>query len=281
MMKANRLLILLFLTQSVFSQIKGVVKDSLTGQPIPYVSIWSANENIGITSEENGTFAIPATEKTKQLIFSSLGFKKKTVSVSKAEIVYLSSETYQLDEVVLRNKKETKIKEIGSIDSSVLEAFDSQPKIDIKYFPYSPAYKKTKFIQKVGLMTDSRIQDASIKIHFYSVDENGFPGKELLPKDFIVTVNKGNKQTLFDVSKFNLTMPKNGIFVGFEKLMIERNKLESGRTYYPLVLYYWVGRDRAFTFASGKWNRKTQDDPSESKEKIMLYEPAINLILTN
>ena len=43
---------LLFAFQFSFSQLKGVVKDSISGQPIPYVNIWVENENIGTTSEQ-------------------------------------------------------------------------------------------------------------------------------------------------------------------------------------------------------------------------------------
>ena len=44
--------VLILISQFTFSQIRGVVKDSLTGNPIPYVNIWVENENIGTTSEE-------------------------------------------------------------------------------------------------------------------------------------------------------------------------------------------------------------------------------------
>ena len=71
-MIAKRLfLALVLVTFSLSAQIKGIVKDSLTGKPIPYVNIWVQNENIGSTSEENGTFFINTTEKRKKLIFST------------------------------------------------------------------------------------------------------------------------------------------------------------------------------------------------------------------
>jgi hypothetical protein len=38
----------------MYSQIKGIVLDE-SNKPIPYVNIWE-NENIGTTSEENGSF---------------------------------------------------------------------------------------------------------------------------------------------------------------------------------------------------------------------------------
>ncbi|MFI0427804.1 MAG: carboxypeptidase-like regulatory domain-containing protein, partial [Flavobacterium sp.] len=56
-MKDKRLIwIFLVVSQFTFSQIRGVVKDSLSGEPIPFVNIWVENENIATTSEIDGSF---------------------------------------------------------------------------------------------------------------------------------------------------------------------------------------------------------------------------------
>lgn len=276
---------------SLSAQIKGVVKDSASGKPLPYVSVWVENESIGITSEEDGTFEINTTEKSKKLIFSALGFKKKKVDVGQTGVVLLSQTAFQLEEVVIQNRKETKRIEIGQTRSGIMEAFENGARIDVKFFPYSMSYKKTRFIKKVSIITDSQIEAASFKIHFYSVDTSGFPGGELLDRDFIVKVSKGNTRTIFDVTKFHLSIPKNGLFVGFEKLMIEKNKIDKTFTnkdtkvtttqkiYAPMVLYNWVARDFIFTFSAGKWNKLTKSEGQ--RDKMMVNEPAINLILTN
>ncbi|SNB24036.1 putative outer membrane protein [Flavobacterium psychrophilum] len=290
----QKTLLLFLVSFSITAQIKGVVKDSISGKPIPYVSIWIQNENIGTTSEENGEFTISSTDKNKNLIFSALGFEKKIMSASKSILVNLKPMLYQLDEVMIsEDRLETKTLEIGNTDNQIYQSFDNGPRIDTKFFPYRLAYKKTKFIQKIAIETDSRIEDATIKIHFYTVDEKGYPSEEMLHKDFIVSVKKGTKKSLFDVSKFNLTMPKKGLFVGFEKLIIEKNKLEKTiidsktnktqiqKTYFPFVMYNFVERAFLYTFSGGKWNRQTKHNDSDSPNKIMVYEPAINLIITN
>ena len=293
-MKGKIFLALLFLIPfSISAQIKGVVKDSITGKPVPYVSIWVENENNGTTSEVDGTFVVNISEKYKTLIFSALGYEKKKIKTSKAIEVNLKQTPYQLEETVISKRKETKQVEIGDTKNEILEAFDNGPRIAAKFFPYLPSYKRTKFIKQVTIFTDSRIENATIKIHFFSVDSIGFPGKELLDKDFIVSVNKGVKKTAFNVSKFNLRIPKNGIFVGFEKLMIENNKAEKSsvvlnentsqaqKKYNPFVLYNYVERKFSFAFSGGKWNRETKQNETDSSNKMMIYEPAINLILTN
>ena len=289
----NFYVLILLISFSTIAQIRGVVKDSITGKPIPYVNISVANENLGTTSEDDGKFTVPVSEKSKYLIFSALGFEKKTVKISKASEVSLNPKIYQLDEVVISKKFETRQKEIGKSEDQIFEAFDHGPKIDAKFFPYFPSYKKTKFIKQVVVVTDSKIDDAMFKIHFYSVNVDGFPGEEILDKDLIVSVNKGVKETKFSVLKFNLRMPKQGIFVGFEKLMIAKNKLERSITdansntthaqtiYFPFILYNSVKRDFVFAYSGGKWVKQSKQNQNDPSEKITVYEPAINLILTN
>ena len=74
-----------------------------------------------------------------------------------------------------------------------------------------------------------------------------------------------------------------------EKLIIEKNKLEKSiidknngtikiqKTYYPFVLCNYVERDFQFTFSGGKWNKQSRT----VADKLMIYEPAINLVLSN
>jgi hypothetical protein len=290
-MKKKYFVFLLF-TLSLSAQIKGVVKDSITGKPIPYVNIWVQNENIGSTTEENGEFTINTSDKNKKIIFSALGFEKKTIKASEAVLVYLQPVEYQLEEVFISKRIESKQIEIGKTKNSTYQAFENGPRIDTKFFPYLEHYKKTKYIKKVSIFIDNKLDDASVKIHFYKVDKNGFPEEELLKKDFIVSVKSGVKKHLINVSDFNLTMPKNGIFVGFEKLIIEKNKLEKTifdpnsnttkitTTYFPLLLYNRVEREFLFSFSGGKWN-KNPNNTSDSKKKMSVNEPAITLILTN
>lgn len=274
-MKEKRLIwFFLIVSQFVFSQIRGVVKDSISGEPIPFVNIWVENETIGTTSEADGTFFLEAS-KQKNIVISVLGYERKTLKGSEISVVQLKPMTYDLREIVILNKKQSKQIEIGDIKNAIFQSFDNGPKIEAKFFPYQASYNKTKFIKEVTIFTDSRIDDATIKLHFYSVDENGFPGEELLTKDYIVTLKKGVIKHRFNISQFDLVFPEKGMFVAYEKLLIESNK--TGTKYQPYVLYNYVDRDFFYTYAFGKWSKQA----GNSSEKISVNEPSINLILSN
>ena len=286
-------LIAFFISIWSSAQIKGVVIDSATRLPIPFVSIWVENGNNGTTSEENGAFELNVSEKSKTLLFSALGYEKKKVSISNEMHVELTPSTIELQEIVITKKYGTQQIEIGETENSFLQAYENGPRIDIKFFPYLSKYKRTKFIKQVVINTDSRIEEATLKLHFYKVDSEGFPGEEYLEKDFIVTVSRGVKKTLFNLISFNLTMPKNGIYVGFERLKIGKNKVEKTikdaesnsnviqTSFCPYVLYNSVERDYTFTFSDGKWIKEFTPNRLDTSSKTTVYEPAINLILTN
>lgn len=292
MIDKRLIFILLIISQFTFSQIKGIVKDSISGEPIPYVNIGIENENVGTTSEENGQFQLNYNNYSKRIIFSSLGYETKKVLVKNQLEILLKPSEIKLNEVILLGKKNTKEIEIGKSKNSFSQAFDNGPRIDVKYFPYKQKYKTTKFIKEVTVTTDNEIQEATFKLHFYNVDENGFPGNELIKNALLVKVKKGVLKTILDISDYNLIMPQNGIFVGFERLLIEKNKIEkiikdynsntekTKITYYPLVLYKIEERDFTFTFYGGKWNKEVNKEDNQTK-KLTIYEPAINLILSN
>lgn len=286
-MKDKRLILLFFLiTNAVFCQIKGVVVDE-NNNPIPYVNIWVEGENIGTSTEENGTFIIHINNENSSLIFNALGYEKKTILAKDSKRVVLKESSIELKEIFISKRLETRRKEIGKSDNQIFEAFPNGPKVDCKFFPFLSEYKKTPYIKYVTLQTDSKIEDASIKLHFYSVGTDGLPDENLLKKENIVYLKKGVYKHRFDVSDYHLIMPKSGLFVVLEKLMIEKNKLEkisidknsnlpkTERLYYPFILYDYVDRKDRFIFFGGNWQKE------ENENMIKLYEPAINLVLTN
>jgi hypothetical protein len=70
-MKKLIALLSLSITFTISAQIKGVVKDSISGKPIPYVNIWVENENIGTSLvRKTVTFELNIS-KEKNLSFLS------------------------------------------------------------------------------------------------------------------------------------------------------------------------------------------------------------------
>jgi hypothetical protein len=261
------------------------VRDSITGETLPLVNISVLGENKGTTSEVDGSFSLREST-TQKLVFSLLGYKKKTIQAKANMLVLLNPDQIALNEVVIDSRKKSKKLEIGPENPGVYEAYDRGPRTDTRFFEYHSSYNKTRYIDAITVRTDSKVKDASFKIHLYEPDTNGFPDKEMLTENVVVSVDKGVKNTLFRLERFHLKMPKTGLFVGIEKLMIEKNQFDSGDgfasgVYYPLILYSAAEKDKIFTYSGGQWRVQTKQSSEGTLEKINTAEPAITLILTN
>ncbi|AWI25085.1 carboxypeptidase-like regulatory domain-containing protein [Flavobacterium pallidum] len=284
----------LLVSFSGFSQILGIVKDSLSGQPIPYINIWIENGNTGTTSEQDGTFSIQA-DASKNLVFTGVGYQAKTVKTADAAIVLLKEAVIKLDEVKVTARKPSDIKEIeigGSEKIHHNQLCGATPWIDAKFFPFENTYTETPFIKNAIIFTESNIKDATFKLRIFAVAENGFPGADLVDEDIIISVKKGGKKNIVDLSKYHLSIPENGIFIGFEWMIIESNKYiyeyrdenrkkNSFDTYAPTVVCNPVEKEHTFRFQGGKWFKNVKKSTYEGKYKGTVIEPAINLTLTN
>jgi hypothetical protein len=277
-MKENRL-ILFFLVVSQFalSQIKGVVKDSISGEPIPYVNIWVDGENIGTTSEIDGSFVLDVKEE-KVLISSALGYEIKKSS-SKNEIILLKPKVFQLNEVVIERPKFQKEIEIGNFSKP--ESYHISGNLDwsnAKYFKYETRFEDTKFVKKIKIKTRSKVNNAKFKIRIFSVNKEGYPEKDILSEDIIVTVKKGKRKNVIDISNFKVDFPKEGLFIVYEVLKIETNK-------YIFQYTNEGSKKNTYHFRNGKWFKlqRWQNNETGDLKKFnnKVIEPAINLILTN
>jgi hypothetical protein len=291
-----KIVLFFFITFSLSAQIKGVVKDSTSGEPIPYVNIWVENETIGTTSEENGSFSLDIKEE-KVLVFSALGYESKKSS-SKNEIILLKPKVFQLKEVVIEQPKFKKEIEIGNFSKP--EGYHISGNLDwsnAKYFKYETRFEETKFVKKIKIKTRSKVNNAKFKIRIFSVNKEGYPENDILSEDIIVTVKKGKRNNVIDVSNFKIDFPKEGLFIVYEVLKIETNKYSfeytnKGSNMVYKEIYYApdfesniVDEENTYHFRNGKWIKlqKWQNDETGDLKKFnnKVLEPAINLILTN
>lgn len=114
----KRIILLLFffftISGYIFSQnvttIKGIVKDSLTKEPLPFVTIQFDKTTNGIFTDNDGEFKLSNRGAQTQVSVSFIGYKTKTFTVPLGKIttkeILLVSEDLTLKEVIIRPKKE-------------------------------------------------------------------------------------------------------------------------------------------------------------------------------
>lgn len=225
----KKLLAILFLliTNLSFSQLKAIIINSETKEPIPYVNIWVENENIGTTSNSKGAFTLEINS-TKSILFSAIGFEtKKIASHLITETLELTPQTTALDEVIIRSKKTTQEFVIEDFKKSEINSYFGcgiKPWIAAKYFKYNAQYNNTPFLKTIKILTNSNVKDSKFNIRLYGVNENGAPENYIHDQNILGVAKKGKRTIEIDISALHIKFPSNGFFIAAEWLIIEDNK---------------------------------------------------------
>ena len=104
------LLIMLSTTFEAFSQhiIKGVVIDSISNEPLPFVSVFLKGTSTGTVTDNTGKFSLKLPHTNHILRITSIGYQEKTLKPpGEKETVLsirLSPTSKQMAEVVVRSK---------------------------------------------------------------------------------------------------------------------------------------------------------------------------------
>lgn len=90
--------------------IQGVVTDSLTNEPIPYLSVYYEGKGVGSITDIDGRYTVETRKGWNKLTFSAVGYVSKVVDiipgVTKSLNVKMKPDDIMLDEVVVKPKRE-------------------------------------------------------------------------------------------------------------------------------------------------------------------------------
>lgn len=228
-MKLNILIVVLFLkTISSFAQTKGIVVDE-NNLPIPYVSIWVEGENIGTTSEEDGSFLLEINSE-KNIVFSALGYQTKIVSSKEISKVILTLKVIELNEVFVEKRKGKNEVFIGDfsgikLNSGVTNVGQENVHIWSKFIRFNEKIKEHPFIKSIEFVTHSQLKNALLRIRIFNIDSQGIPTGDEVEDDILIKIKKGTKNNILDLSKYNIKIQKEGILIGFEYLKLEQNAI--------------------------------------------------------
>lgn len=221
-------LILLFLFSiSATAQIKGVVKDSVTKEPIAYVNIFTEEKGV-FNAEANGVFNINKKLDTK-ITFQMLGYKSKTILAKNDLEVLLQPNITEIQEVLIESRKNKLLKEIDLYESNGFRFHNGNHGCAI-LLKNDSTNSTCKFINKIKFHTQSEIHDAKLRFVILGCSESNNPIDSEVFHDTIISVKKGKNGNEIDLSNLNISIPENGIFICFENLYIEENKYHYERT---------------------------------------------------
>lgn len=296
------LVICAFQSFSKTNIVDGFVYDEATKQPIPYVNISIIESSYGTSTDENGyfEFKLKEAEQNKQLHFSSLGYETLIISVKafiNSEIIYLKSKIDELNGVLIYGKFKEKILIVNELDDDDLcSGFGTnvqKPWILALHFPHLEIYNETNFLKAVKFYFGiHKNKKAKFRLRIFTVSKEGLPGEDLLVENVIIELKKHQKIAEVDISKFNLVIPDDGIYIAFEWLYIPYNayvvnwcldkkcrKTEKRTMYSPTPSAFCSDENhfKMARFSDGFWWLYDYKHYTNGKNQM----PAISLTLSN
>lgn len=225
---------LCYLCNPIFTQnsnLKGVVLNSQTNEPIIYAVVGLMKENRGISTDEMGVFELEDVNNQDTLLVSCVGFEKKILPVSeyKEGKIRLIQVAFQLPVLTVK-PQQSKNLIVNEFNAQDIKNFittklnDTVAMTQIAQFFENPK-GATWFVRELNLVRaqhfPSSENKAKFRIRFYGVEENGKPdGKDICEP---VLVDNKKKVINIDLTKSNLIIPPKGLFVAIEWIKIKGN----------------------------------------------------------
>ena len=146
------LIILTPLLLSAQNKISGLVTDSLTKQPIPFVSVYFKGSTFGAMTDNSGKFLLSIPLKVNILEVSSVGYRKKTINISNlSKLINLKIQLCQsavaLNEFIVKPKRE-KYKKKGNPAVEFVRKVIAEKD---KFNPYNKPYFHYRHYEKISI----------------------------------------------------------------------------------------------------------------------------------
>ena len=127
------------------------VKDSITNEPIPFVSVYFGNDTGGYT-DENGKITIP--NEAAQIRLSHICYETKSISkiTADSQTIILVPKSINLDEVAIsaRIPKRIKTTEVGSMKAKTQTKHKGANGFEMALFiPYDSTWTESPYIQSI------------------------------------------------------------------------------------------------------------------------------------
>jgi hypothetical protein len=281
---------LFFLPMMVAAQTKGIVRDSVSGKPVPYVNIWIDGQNSGTTADSLGQYAVKTTNASARLVFSAPGYKSKKIALTEMRRMKLSPLPKPAQSVQLQKTQTQVLGDYKKSDVGLSYGSQGQPMMLAQKFPTPADLERTPYLQSVKLATDCHNNNMKFELRVFAVGKDGMPGDDLLCEPLIFRVDRGKDDVTVDLTPYKVRFPENGIFVAVCWLMIPQNvkswydrRPMQFRDFDPGVGAIPSDEDRLNAYSMGRWQPvpAKPDDYAIRKFRGKFVRLAMALQLTN
>ncbi len=188
----SRLYITFFLIFRLYSldaqnKINGIVTDSITGEPLPYVSIYYTGTTIGTTTDNSGKFSLKSLPIYNTLSFVSMGYHDKILKLSDLKTeslkIKLAQNVYNIKEITIKPQRERYKKKNNPAVNFVKKVIATKS----LYNPLNKDYYHYDHNEKINFALNGFRKDKNKgilkKFNFLTnyVDTSELSGKPILP----------------------------------------------------------------------------------------------------
>jgi hypothetical protein len=227
-MRSLLILFILLISNNINGQnrIQGYVLDSQTKKGIQYSIVSEIDQKYGSYSDTTGIFTIYFITEKDSIKVSSLGYLSKNITIQdliKKPIIELQPNPFMFKEVVVtsKNKKIQNI-EIGHFTKKTNLVVAVVYPLNIQTtFIDCPKELYHSMVKTIKFAYQCTSRNYPLRIRMLNVKQNGEPGEDIISENLIINKFKsGNTQIAeIDISKQNIQMPSEGVFILFEWVM--------------------------------------------------------------
>jgi hypothetical protein len=227
------LFFLLFFHSAFSQQKKYVVLDEINGELLPFSTIKIVNKKIGVYGSELGVFELPKSVKpTDSLEVSYIGYKTHKLSYQNLkDTVFLVPQINELNEIIIYNDN-WKTNIISKIKGKTIDWYVGyneelttlvKPNINcnnciLKSITIPIGKKTVKVFEGKPKVIYPKFE-TNFELNLYSVVANEPSIVSLLNRPIIIKVNQDTSdEIVLDLSKENITLDNNGIYISVEIL---------------------------------------------------------------
>lgn len=259
------------------------VLERITKKPIEYCTITSLKNKSGGFTDSNGVLRFYNYVACDSVSVSALGFKKLILSLCYKElkndtiVCYLSNDTIQLADVIVRgeNRNISKKKyQLGHYSGAkeILEKTGYSGRTNAVYIPNINNNRNIKIVEL--LYSIESVQSSKVRLQVYNASNNlSGPNSPLIDDNIIINVKRGQDKIVYDVSKYNINMPKGGVFISIQWLG-EIKEIIKTLNINPVINAHYDNNDSQvyYKFLDKKWEKMEIFDVKTGKS-LPIYVP--------
>lgn len=189
-------LLLIFIPKGATAQIRGIITDSITHEPLMLVNVQYKGSAYGTRSDENGEYRLTRRQGLDEVVFSYMGYITKTLKVGPGTTqldVQLCPDNVVLTELVVKPKREHYSRKNNPAVDFMRQVIEHKKALKLEENAYYQYRKYEKMKMSLNDITPEKLEKGIYKKFAFfkdQVEESTLSGKLILPLSIKETASR-------------------------------------------------------------------------------------------